>query len=798
PFPYGHDAIIVYGRDSVGLAQAIATLTRLAAGEKIPAERELRLHNPTPQNGQIYADMQIPPTKAERVAVQGAERQALALLPPLGEIKMCEALLAGDRIYAKGESRIIAEEVHFFDIDLAKGKALRFATSEQSLRALSAQALRDRQGEAWPTPRAQAAGDGIIAASGRGLACLDEKNNLRWYYDPFSAPKTYDEVKYPRRCQRFILSNDKKWVLATWYDANFGGGYGPSVCIFNDGVTVLLEAETGREICRCPYLAGEMALADDGKRFLIVDNVDPDPPGRKRWNPQGSMAAVVCDQSGKAICRLPGEKVETIAFSANGRLAVLRYADTRRSITLLDVESGKSAEVRFPRVDVSAAAAPDGSFAVVTYSDGTVRCLSPDGKEIRAIQLPAPGCAVVGAGNAIAVCADDGKVYFPWSERPALAFGNAQAQALAAQPLIAPPGIAPPSLPFWENLGKMPNVRCQKIAAPPAEALAEIKGEKSIEIDLPALGQHDVALFTFTYRLAQPSDSLRLSFQAENGKSEVVQIYDYFHTPRPACAALRSGKRRVNIKFAAPHAAVSNTAIWRLTMENLANVSRVDLKAKTANPMTPRVFVPNIHGCLGDPRAEQVAFGFPSKGDFPLPPDLQGQRKITTDPASIFDGDVRSATPLYPGRPQGPGWMPACAIQTMRSARVLMEFASPCAVQAIALWEHPGDRPVSDYTIEYATEADMASAEKGEMEGNWVLAAEARDNTDYFRLHCFSQPIKARYWRYTITSTPCPVQRIAEIELYEPADARLEADLDTVEEKTGKKSAEDELERLGE
>jgi hypothetical protein len=184
--------------------------------------------------------------------------------------------------------------------------------------------------------------------------------------------------------------------------------------------------------------------------------------------------------------------------------------------------------------------------------------------------------------------------------------------------------------------------------------------------------------------------------------------------------------------------------------------------------------VPNVHGALGDPRVEQVAYGFPAQGRFKLPADLTEHPK--TDVFSYFDGDIYSGTPMYPTvRPgQAPWDDPHEVLATLRSAQVVMEFAKPRTVAGVGIWEHPYDRPVAAFALEHTNDEKLAKA----YDRDWTLALAARDNTDYYHLHVLSRPVSARFWRYTVLDTPCAVQRVAEIELYESSVDAISQDLD--------------------
>ena len=220
-------------------------------------------------------------------------------------------------------------------------------------------------------------------------------------------------------------------------------------------------------------------------------------------------------------------------------------------------------------------------------------------------------------------------------------------------------------------------------------------------------------------------------------------------------------------------AALDQVALLRLKTGEFADAAFADIRGKSSNPNTPRVMVPNVHGALGDPRVEQMAYGWPPNSGYPLP-DLKGP--VKTDVFACFDGNVYTGTPLYPTVFPGKApWDPPDSRATLRSAQVIMEFAKPRTVAAVGIWEHPDNRPVSAFALEYATHTAPGSYKT--LDGDWKLAAEGHDNVDYYHLHAFAQPISARFWRYTILETPCPVQRVAEIELYESALDSMDVDV---------------------
>lgn len=804
PFHYGHDATVVYGRDAKGLERAAAALVAMATAKSAPAApRQPRYGANGAEHGQLYAGLGLKPGATTPVTLRSTERIGESLLPGQFDIQVLDARFTADgKLLVKTEHQTELKAPPFAVVDLATGTAKRLNSEDKAVRQ-SPLACVAPGAIAWSAPLVRRLADGsLLLPVDRGLARLDAKSARLWYYDPFPISQTFEEARYPRRCQQLVLTPDEKYVAAVFYDLNSGHNYGPTYRMFNQGATVVLEVATGKEVTRhATWLAGlgGLALAADGSRLLVADTVLHDEHGRAQWNPTGAFAIAAFDRAGKQLCCFPGAAVESVTASRDGSLAVIRYGDARKSMALLSPVQNRLLALDYPRIDIGAAVAAGGEFAVICYADAMARKVAPDGRILWAKRLPAPGVPAVAADNSIVVCANDGNVYFPESDRQPLPFGNAPTETLTAHVLTPPPGIHAPAPPPAQPLGE--NVKLEALPDPAVPAtLASFTGEQKLTLNLPALGTADVALLTFEYRLQEPATQLRVTFAPEPGKPLVSYLFPCLAQPQTVSVPLRprqAGPLTLALAVDGGNGAVAKVKLQKLDLEAFANSARAGTGVKSGNPNSPRLFIPNVQGALGDPRVEQVAFAFPD-GKFALPPDLQGQERPKSDVFSVFDADVHSGTPLYPTvYPGRHPWDPPQSIATMRCAQVVLEFAKPVAVEALGVWEHPGDLPVREAVLEYAMKGPAGGLER---DGDWKLAFEHRNNLDYYHFHRFAEPVTAKLWRYTIIDTPSVVQRLAEIELYQTAVDAMENDLPSDDAKPSKrgggKAAPDEPEGL--
>jgi hypothetical protein len=200
-----------------------------------------------------------------------------------------------------------------------------------------------------------------------------------------------------------------------------------------------------------------------------------------------------------------------------------------------------------------------------------------------------------------------------------------------------------------------------------------------------------------------------------------------------------------------------------LEFSDYTNAARTSRDGDGAN--VPRLIVPPVYGYF--PGAYEVAAGFPNDYRGELPPDLEPG--VRSDVFSLFDGDHLAAAPLFPSSRVGvPAWDPPSTTPTLAGACVILEFTEPVEAMGLGVWQHPFDLPVSDYIIEYGnTFEETKGPEFYQVRHDFTVVDAVCGNTDYYRLHAFDSPIRARFWRITIVSTPAVVQRFAEIELYQ-------------------------------
>jgi hypothetical protein len=760
PFHYGHDAIVVYGADEKGLQRAAEALVALA---KTPPARPAGAWRQADEWGQSFGAGGAAGS-GERQTVVSSTRHAESLLPAIYDQRVLEARVDGNRLLLRQDTPGNPMGPVFAAVDLAAGTAKRFNSEAPVYRRASLDAFARGEGGRLAAPLILKTAAGRIMPVGRGVALLDERNALRWFYEPFSVSKTIEEAQYPRLCHRLALSKDGKTLAAGFYDLNAGGSYGPKYRQFNEAAVALIDVPTGREICRyAGYLANQLLLSDDGARCLVTDTADFE-RGRGRWNAHGGPTAAVFDRAGKELFALAAPEVSGAALSGNGRLAALAYGDTRGSVTVVDVDGGRTHDIAYARIDVGVAAAPDGSAAAIVYADGTLRKVSREGAVVGERKLAAPGVPVFMADGTLMVCGDDGKVYAPETARAEIAFGEAPVEMAGGDVESVPFGLTPPARPWWTGLpgGFVP----EKLAPPAGFETGEVRGEKNVTVNVPAGDALDVTLFAFRYSLMGTQDMLTVSMPV--GERKVSFLYPYHAEPRSVAVPIRRAAGPVTLTFAAPAGVrIDEPALLRLNMGRFGNGALAGLERRGSNLNTPRLVVPNIHGCLGDPREEQYAYVFP-KGKFALPADVK--EPAESDVLTVFDGRVYEAKPLYPTvYPGRASWDPVDARATLRSAQVVMEFAQPRTVAAVGVWEHPNGGPVAAFALEYAQKSK-------EPNGDWTLAVEGRDNTDYYHAHVLPKPVAARYWRYTVLETPCPVQRVAEIELYQPGVESLMED----------------------
>jgi hypothetical protein len=772
PFHYGHDAVVVYGADKDGLGKALGELVKLAASGKPEAEFSPVLGLDSAECGQIYHKMGFA-ASGEGASVRGTERSKESLLPPVFDREVLDAVAHEGRVFIRQDSKLGMGQPTHATVDLGTGTALQYRSRGNGAADFMMNVGRETwfPADIYPTSR------GRLMPVERGLALFDNAGKLLWFHEPLPVSKTYEDARYARRCQRFIVSADGKRVLASFYDLNVGGGYGPMFIVFNPGVVVLLETETGKEICRYTgYCGTRLALAEDGERCVLIDDLIPTPGvgGRAQWNPHGGPVVAAFDQSGKELYHLPVTDVQRLVVSRDARKAVLSYTDARRYVSLLDIERQKEARVSYARTDVGVAVAPGGQFAVVVYTDGLVRKAAFDGQILAEKRVPAPGVPTVLEDGVIVVASADGKLYFPGSDRAPIVFASDSVKDLSGDMATIPPGLFTPQKPFWQELPKKVEVRSAEAGKANLAEVTEFKGSKELAVSLGKADGLDVRLFSFNYQLKDVKDTLRVAFRLDG--ETVTCLYPGVASARTATLAFRpksAGDLALTLT-AESGTTLSRPEIRLVRLADYWNATYMSPTDISKSAMVPRVMVPNIHGCLGDPRVEQMDYGFPPGWGGKLPPDLKGRQETVVK--TCFDGNLYSGTPLYPAVcPAGSApWYPAGSRSTLRSAEIIMEFDKPAPIEGIGIWEHPHDLPVRSFILEYCGDAHVAQSMTKQMVGDWKVALAPRDNTDYYHAHFFEKPISAKFWRYTITETPGLVQRVAEIELYGAGEAMFE------------------------
>ncbi|MFW5857461.1 MAG: hypothetical protein ACOCX4_06250, partial [Planctomycetota bacterium] len=383
PFHYGHDAVLLYGQDADGLARATDRLVGLATADApVAADTPPLMGRGRVENGQAFAGSAGADEPTETV---GRDRIERSLLPPAYPCRVDGALARPDgTLLLHVTDRAVGDAPPFVVVDPDAGSVKRVQYGERAFRNASLDRFSRSLGrDAFADAVIHRLADGgRLEPAGRGLSRIDAKGATRWHYDPFPQPGDYEEAKYPRRCRSLTVSADGRRVLASFYDINRCGGYGPGYRVFHAATTVLLDAETGREIRRMPgFLGRELRLNRDGTRALVADTLvgGGSRYGRYKPNPYGEPVLAVFGETGPPRVLVRDANVDRIAFSDNGALALVSYADCRGFVTVVDVTAGATAVVAHGRADIGIAAAPDGAFGVIAYADGLQRVVAPDG-----------------------------------------------------------------------------------------------------------------------------------------------------------------------------------------------------------------------------------------------------------------------------------------------------------------------------------------------------------------------------------------------------------------------------------
>lgn len=772
PFHYGHDAIVAYGADAAGLDKALATLVELAGATPAPEPGAVPLlGRGALQTGQVYEALGFVAERGD-TKVTGAERERLSLMPPLYPIVVEDAVTAGGKVFLKQRGKADTKTPPFVAVDLGVAQAQRYQVQGgEPSRGSADDFRRALRGETFPHSRILTLKDGTIEPLERGIARYDSSGKVVWYTEPVPAAVSYAMGKYPYRCQNLMLSGDGRSLLATFYDLNKGGGYGQSLRVFNQPVTLLLDAATGQERCRIEgYLGARLAIAADGSSFAIFDST-PGAWGREVPNPDGGSVLGVFGSDGKRRFVADVGPIDRLSMSADGRLVLASYDDTRKQVTVVDVPRGVQHSVSYPRIDTGLAVDPAGRFGVIAYADGLVRKVEPDGRLLADMPAGVAGFPLLDAAGQLLLCGYDARIHFPGTDREPLPFGDPEPEVLPLPMQAFRAGGMAPRPPFWKSLrGSMAPV--DKGDAFPASS---VDGKThAFSVDVPACKQLGVYLVDFTYALKQPGD--RLQVQLSAGKQQATYLYPYSSAPQHVSLPLRRAEAGpVTLRFESQHGVQLSGGQGRfLGLSGCVNAAKTSTAGTGAN--VPRLIVPPTYGY--SPGAYKIAYNFPSNYKRPLPPDLKPG--VKGDIFSLFSGDHLAANPLFPCQRAGVrAWEPPSTTPTLAGAWVILEFTDPVEATGLGVWQHPFDLPVSDYMIEYGNSfQEIKNAEFHEVRDDFKIADVVWGNTDYYRLHQFREPIKARFWRITIVSTPAAVQRFAEIELYQDAfDSLLDMDM---------------------
>jgi hypothetical protein len=785
PFSFGHDAIVLFGQDAAGVEKAVDTLVGLAAeaaqapsGDAAgrPLWRAMR------EDGQTYAALGLPASGGDVETVSGGRVPLPSLLPATHALRVTDAAVAKGRLAIRMEPLLDANGPAFAEIDLATGAARRFR-ADAGARASSAAAFSRRAADGV-VPHALdlvLPDGGRIRPSDAELVALDADGTVRWRYAPFPAPDGLTEARFLRRPHRMALSKDGSHVLASFYDLYTGGSYGPANRQYNTPATVLLDAATGRERFRTSdYLATGLALADDGSRAWLADYQSFD-GGRTHVNAQGAPAVAGFDSDGNALAAFRTGGAVGIATAGDGSVAAVSYVSPRRKVTLL--ADGRAVDVPFPRSDTGVAVSPDGGTVAVAYADAVLRLYAPDGTMKGEHALAAPGLPVYLDDGTLLCACDDGVVRRPGPGGGEMAFGDAPIDDVLLTVAALPAPILPPSPASWETLGD--GIPVRRPGVPPAP-----DADGKVALDIPGGDGLDVFLASWRCDWTGNGTAVLSAEVAFDGGVDRY-LFDLHNGGTRISLPFRGAKGgTAEIAFALPPGAtLAPGSLAKIVFADFGNAAEAGRGRAGGNRNVPRLAIPNVPGFLGDPRGvEQIAYGWPETMREVSLPDIA--RPIRSDVVELFDGDVRNGTPLYPTLyPGAVPWMPADARAVMRSAMVVSAFESPRTVTAVGVWEHPGDRPIASFALEYTDDASEAEAGQnvragvaeapgvGVFASDWNLACVVAGNRDYYHVHVLPEPVSARYWRFTVIDTPSEVQRLSELELYESAIDSLESDL---------------------
>jgi len=763
-FQAHHDAIVVYGNGREGLDRAIASVLTLAGRKEVPAPAFIpAMPRRAMEDGLAYRELGIAAVESAQATVTSDVRVKISLLPPTYPSTIVEATTdsQGRVIVLRQDLVEGVQGVVTHGVVAQPGKDdARLYTLPNSLTPASAEALAWHVGpgqeQRWPATTGVSVGDQYIAPGAFGVGRYRLDGTPVWHYDPYPLTHSYNETKYPRRVRNVAVSADGTTALAAFYSKT------PTQEIpfrHNRCDVALLDAITGKLLATVPNYHGDWLLpAHDGSRFAIIDLFHDYPwehNHREFPNPHDTTGLGVFDRTGKELHFFPlPREVDNVAVDAQISLAVVTFSDAGRHVALLDLTTGAAQDYRYPRVDVGVAVAPDGRFAVITFSDGAVHCLDRAGVLLWKTNLPIAGKPVILAKDDRILVAGPDDALYQLDAQGKLA-GTQSLAAARIAPLTATPDPLPATLDAPAPIGwwdaPPDGVKVTPLANVACPLPATLTGTQTITVTLPPLKPLQTVLLAFTYRLHSLAD--RLDITVKNGELSVVYPFLAHAEAWPAAIPLRfpdggvttlTFTCRDKATLAGVKLLLTDAGVW-----HNAAATREDMPPKNA-PL-PRLMVYNVFGLLGDPRVEQLCSGLK-----------------TTEIYRCFDGDVYNGTKLYDTKfPLNTSW-DGGAEPDLRSARILLEFREPRTILGLGLWAQPGDLPVESWTLEccdsYTEEKQMTH----ELKGNWKLVTAGRGNTQVYALQGF-KPTRARIWRLTLVRTPAQAQYLAECELFENA-----------------------------
>ncbi len=755
-FQAQYDTVMLYGKGRDGLDNAIADLIEIAGNKVAPSGRYIPpMSRTAPENGDAYKEMGIT-TAVNPFEKESDIREVASLLPPTFTTEIAETIATAD-------GKVIVRQ----DDNTAKGIINRYTVIDDKnitsyiaptdLKPVKAEAmawyLGTGQQKRWHAQNVISVGDDYISPAEFGIGRFHADGRPVWFYDPFPLFNNYNEAKYPRRVREYAVSKDGSTILASFYSKTPWpeGSYQQ-----NRSDVVMLDAVTGKPYNVIKgYYGSKLLLAKNGSRGAVADLMHSEPGEhnmREIQNPHDTTGVALFDRAGNELFFIPlSRTADTFAVDDALTMAIVTYSDASRRVSIVDFEKGLSFDYRYNRADFGTVVAADGSFAIVTYTDGTVTRLSRDGTPVWSTKLPLAGKPIIMVkDNTIGVASADGNLQLLDMQGKILnpkkiISANEIALTVKSDPL--PPVLEAPITTQWWDMpqGDM-KVTPQETALVLPETLT---GEYSVKVMQPKLGKMQTMLVSFTYKLNNVDDRLQVS--ATSGKQTITYPFDGVLLPHPVTVPLRfANEGEVTLTFKCKDGAtLSNAKLLLVDAGSWHNAAATKEDLPPVSAPSIKLMVPNVFGLIGDPRAEQVASGLKE-----------------TKLYNVVDNNIFTGTSLYDMQfPQNHPWF-AGTEQNLRSAFILFEYKKPRSLFGLGLWSMPGDLPIEAWTLEccdgYKEEKQMTH----ELQGNWKIVATGRGNYQPYSVQTF-KPTKAKIWRFTITRTPAKMQNLAEIELYE-------------------------------